>query len=60
MPKREFIRGGAVCSLSGDCPDFRGHRREALVGENGTVPFRLDFDDFDRPDTKTLTSPFLQ
>jgi tetratricopeptide (TPR) repeat protein len=22
----------------GDCPDFRGHRREAFVGENGTVP----------------------
>ena len=34
----------------GDCPDFR-------VNENGTVPFRLDFDDFDRPDTKILTSP---
>ncbi len=24
---------------SGDCPDFRGHRRAAVVGENGTVPF---------------------
>jgi hypothetical protein len=24
----------------GDCPDLRGHRREALVGENGTVPFK--------------------
>ena len=35
---------------NGDCPDFR-------VNENGTVPFRLDFDDFDRPDTKILTSP---
>jgi geranylgeranyl diphosphate synthase type II len=23
----------------GDCPDFRGHRRAAMVGENGTVPF---------------------
>ena len=23
----------------GDCPDFRGHRGEAVVGENGTVPF---------------------
>ncbi len=22
----------------GDCPDFRGHRGEAVVGENGTVP----------------------
>ena len=24
----------------GDCPDFRGHRGEAVVGENGTVPLR--------------------
>ena len=24
---------------SGDRPDFRGHRGEAVVGENGTVPF---------------------
>ena len=23
----------------GDCPNFRGHRRAAMVGENGTVPF---------------------
>ena len=23
----------------GDCPNFRGHRGEAVVGENGTVPF---------------------
>ncbi len=23
----------------GDCPDFRRHRRAAMVGENGTVPF---------------------
>ena len=23
---------------AGDCPNFRGHRREALVDENGTVP----------------------
>jgi thiol-disulfide isomerase/thioredoxin len=22
-----------------DCPDFRGHRGDAVVGENGTVPF---------------------
>ena len=38
------------CPAFGDCPDFR-------VNENGTVPFRLDFDDFDRPDAKILTSP---
>ena len=24
---------------NGDCPNFRGHRGEAVVGENGTVPF---------------------
>ncbi len=24
---------------SGDCPNFRGHRGEAVVDENGTVPF---------------------
>jgi len=24
---------------AGDCPDFRGHRGEAVVDENGTVPF---------------------
>ena len=23
----------------GDCPNFRGHRGEAVVNENGTVPF---------------------
>ena len=23
----------------GDCPNFRGRRGEAVVGENGTVPF---------------------
>ena len=29
----------AIFSRRGDCPDFRGHRGEAVVGENGTVPF---------------------
>jgi homospermidine synthase len=40
------VRHGEAFTLSdkltvwqgGDCPDFRGHRREAVVGENGTVP----------------------
>jgi hypothetical protein len=27
---------------AGDCPDFRGHRGEAVVDENGTVPFDMD------------------
>ncbi len=26
-------------AFPGDCPNFRGHRGEAVVGENGTVPF---------------------
>jgi hypothetical protein len=32
-----------LCSAkraTGDCPNFRGHRGEAVVDENGTVPFR--------------------
>jgi D-alanine-D-alanine ligase len=28
----------ADCRI-GDCPDFRGHHREVVVDENGTVPF---------------------
>jgi hypothetical protein len=36
--------GEAVCAnvqetANGDCPNFRGHRGEAVVDENGTVPF---------------------
>ena len=27
----------------GDCPNFRGHRGEAVVDENGTVPFDAAF-----------------
>ena len=30
----------AMASEKGDCPNFRGHRGEAVVNENGTVPFR--------------------
>jgi hypothetical protein len=26
---------------AGDCPNFRGHRGEAVVDENGTVPFSI-------------------
>jgi hypothetical protein len=32
-----FLPDGA--EKKGDCPNFRGHRRAAMVGENGTVPF---------------------
>ena len=28
----------------GNCPDFRGHRGEAVVDENGTVPFAAPLD----------------
>jgi hypothetical protein len=28
-----------VWSQSGDCPNFRGHHRAAMVDENGPVPF---------------------
>jgi hypothetical protein len=40
-----LTRGGApvvsawVWAKKGDCPNFRGHRGEAVVDENGTVPF---------------------
>ncbi|MGA2060311.1 MAG: HEAT repeat domain-containing protein [Thermoguttaceae bacterium] len=32
---------GQFSTALGDCPDFRGHRAEGMVGENGTVPFGL-------------------
>ena len=45
QPMRYAVRNDNVCevamllALDGDCPDFRGHRGEAVVNENGTVPF---------------------
>ena len=32
------VRVDQLPPLLGDCPNFRGHRGEAVVGENGTVP----------------------
>ncbi len=36
---RSGDKPGRICA-AGDCPNLRGHRRAAMVGENGTVPFR--------------------
>jgi RNA polymerase sigma factor (sigma-70 family) len=38
----ERVRAKGGISEIGDCPDFRGHRRAAMVGENGTVSFEPD------------------
>ncbi len=32
------VRADQLPPLLGDCPNFRGHHAEAVVGENGTVP----------------------
>jgi hypothetical protein len=47
--ERVLHAGKATKSNSGDCPDFRGHRGEAVVGENGTVPFGGQAARFDPP-----------
>ena len=41
-PENKGFAGGnnqGIRAVTGDCPDFRGHRAEGMVGENGTVPF---------------------
>jgi adenylate cyclase class 2 len=40
-PARDFAKTDEALRIrrKGDCPNFRGHRGEAVVGENGTVPF---------------------
>jgi hypothetical protein len=34
-----LINGIHLIAIQGDCPNFRGHRGEAVVDENETVPF---------------------
>jgi ATP-dependent exoDNAse (exonuclease V) beta subunit len=43
--RRQYSFSRLSGALHGDCPDFRGHRREALVDENGTVPFTSHTED---------------
>ena len=40
-PARDFAKTDECLRIrrKGDCPDFRGHRGAAVVGEKGTVPF---------------------
>jgi adenylate cyclase, class 2 len=40
-PARDFAKTDEALRIrrKGDCPNFRGHRGEAVVGENGTVPY---------------------
>jgi dTDP-4-dehydrorhamnose reductase len=57
--------GGELCRKIGGYPNFHGHRRAAMVGENGTVPFirhnviPIDIDTLDLTDGNAVKATLL-